>query len=78
MKEVDDLNQNLPEISREISKMLEQKFGITGLSISQIHFTKNHKCPPGYTQVCKYFGNDPVTGQPIIKCKCVKKRERKK
>ena len=74
MKEVDDLNQNLPEISREISKMLEEKFGISGLSISQIHFTKNHKCPPGYTQVCKYFGNDPVTGEPIIKCKCVKKK----
>ncbi|HTE34883.1 MAG TPA: hypothetical protein VK666_31110 [Chryseolinea sp.] len=75
MKEkVDKLNQNLPKISKEISKMLKEKFGITGLNISQIYFTKEQKCPPGYTRICKYYGNDPVTGQPIIKCKCVKNK----
>jgi hypothetical protein len=68
---VDALNQNLPAITLEINKMLKNKFNITGLEVSQIHFGPTADCPPGYEKVCKYYGNDPITKKPIIKCKCV-------
>jgi hypothetical protein len=69
---VDKLNKDAAKINREINKMLSEKFGITGLRVSQISFDKTGKCPKGYERQCKYYGKDPVTGEPIIKCKCVK------
>ena len=73
MKEkVDALNQNVSKITKEINKMLSTKFGIRGLRVSQIHFDEDGDCPDGYEKICKYYGKDPSTGKPIIKCKCIK------
>lgn len=65
------LNQKLPEITGEINKLLKEKFNLTGLNVSEIHFAKDAECPPGFVKRCQFFGNDPITGKPIIKCQCV-------
>ena len=68
------INEKFPEITREVNKLLEEKFALSGIHVSQINFSEVEECPPGFEQVCKFFGTDPVTGKPIIKCKCVRIR----
>lgn len=65
------LNKKFPEIASEINKMLKEKFNISGVAVSEIHFAQQSQCPPGFEKRCQFFGNDPKTGQPIIKCSCV-------
>jgi hypothetical protein len=66
------LNEKFPEIKQEVNKLLKEKFKISGVNISQINFSEEDHCPPGYEQVCKYYGKDPITHKPVIRCKCVR------
>jgi hypothetical protein len=69
------IEENLPSILADIKSVVLAKYGITGVNVAEISFDQQSGCPPGFTQVCKQFGKDPRTGQPIIKCKCVKIRD---
>ncbi|MFT3681036.1 MAG: hypothetical protein QM791_12230 [Ferruginibacter sp.] len=65
------LKNNIDQILADIKKKVLDEYGLTDVQISEISFSTHTGCPPGKSWVCQSFGNDPVTGKPIIKCGCV-------
>jgi hypothetical protein len=64
---------NLDQILKDIKENVLVKYNMGHLNVAEIAFNELDGCPQGFELICKSFGNDPRTGQPIVKCKCVRK-----
>ncbi len=67
------INDNFSDIRDDVNKLLKEKYNLSAVHVSEIHFAETPDCPPGYEPACQYFGKDPKTGKPIVKCTCVPK-----
>lgn len=64
-----DIQSKISQIIKDINAEILDRHELKGMFIREISFS-SEACDG--EEICKYFGNDPHTGKPIIKCKCVK------
>jgi len=68
------IQDNVKSILKDIKDEILPRYNLDSMNIAEISFGEEVDCPDGYELICKNFGNDPRTGRPIVRCKCVKRR----
>ena len=65
------IQDKIEQIMQDINTEVLKKHGLGDIHVVKISFSTTKGCGPGFEEVCEYYGNDPVTGKPIIICTCV-------